>query len=121
MIADSYRAMGRPERALQLCDEVRPGEVPQATFYEAQIVAAGALRDMGRVDDAIRRLERLDLTPSTAQEHHLRAWYALADLLEARGRFTQARSWFQAVADSDPEVTDAPERARVLGRSRPNA
>ena len=77
-------------------------------------MAAGALADLHRIDDAIARLERLDLSPETAEGHHLRAWYALSDLLERRGRFTQALSYFDAIANSDPELTDAFERAERL-------
>lgn len=112
VLADTYRAQGRPERALELCDETT--DVPEEVFYEKEIVAAGALADLKRVDDAIARLERLDLSPAVAQAHHLRAWYVLADLLQRKGRFTQAREWFEAVASADPELTDAPERARRL-------
>lgn len=112
VLADCYRALGRPERAVELCDEVPAGRVVPEVFYEASIVAAGALADQGRLDEAIARLERLELQPENAEEHHLRAWYALADLLERRGRFTQAREWFEAVAAVDPDATDAPERAR---------
>lgn len=119
VLADCYRAMAKPERALELCDEIDARRVDAAVFYEGQIVAAGALRDMGRVEDAIARLESLDLDPPAAQEHHLRALYALADLLEASGRFTQARKLFDAVAANDPELTDAAERVRRLaGRRR---
>ncbi|HEX2240343.1 MAG TPA: tetratricopeptide repeat protein, partial [Actinomycetota bacterium] len=82
--------------------------------YEAAIVAAGALGDMGRIDEAIARLEELDLDPGVAEEHHLRAWYALGDLLQRRGRFSQARALFEAVAAVDPDLTDAPERARRI-------
>jgi tetratricopeptide (TPR) repeat protein len=114
VIADCYRATRKPEKALELCDEIQHGEVPEAIYYEGQIVAAGALADTGDVDRAIARLERLDLEPETAEEHHLRAWYALGDLLERRGRFTQAREWFDSVQAADPELTDAPERARRL-------
>jgi tetratricopeptide (TPR) repeat protein len=119
VLADCYRALGRPERALEICDEVERGRVPDAVFYEARIVAAGALRDMGRADDAIRRLEALQLHPDRVEVHHLRAWYALADVLESRGRFTQARSLFEAVASTDADLTDAPERARRLARRSP--
>jgi tetratricopeptide (TPR) repeat protein len=114
VIADCYRAMGKPERAIELCDEVDDRRAPPAVAYEAHIVAAGALADQGRVDAAIERLEALDLRPENAEEHHLRAWYALGDLLERRGRFTQAREWFEAVATADPELADAPERAQRL-------
>jgi len=114
VLADCHRALGNPRRAVQLCDEVDRARVDEATFFEGAIVAAGALGEMGSYDEAIRRLESLDLDPPTAREHHLRAWYALADLLEGRGRFTQARSLFGAVAAADPDATDAPERARRL-------
>jgi tetratricopeptide (TPR) repeat protein len=83
-------------------------------LYEGAIVAAGALADMKRLDEAIARLQTLDLSPATAEEHHLRAWYVLADLLERKGRFTQARELFEAAASADPELTDAAERALRL-------
>jgi tetratricopeptide (TPR) repeat protein len=114
VLADCYRAMGKPERALELCDEIDPSAVSEDVFFEGTIVAAGALADMGRLDEAIARLESVPLRPKIAEPHHLRAWYALADLLERNARFTQAREWFEAVAGADPEITDAPERARGL-------
>ena len=117
VLADCYRALGKPDRAVELCDEVTPANAVPDTYYEANIVAAGALADQGRLDEAIARLEALELQPEHAEERHLRAWYALGDLLERRGRFTQAREWFEAVAAADPEATDAPERARRMGRS----
>jgi tetratricopeptide (TPR) repeat protein len=116
VLADCYRALARPARAVELCDEVDARSVAVATLFESHIVAAGALAEMGRLDEAIRRLEALELDPETAEEHHLRAWYALADLLERRGRFTQARRLFEAVAGADPEATDAPLRVRRLSR-----
>jgi tetratricopeptide (TPR) repeat protein len=117
VIADAYRAMKKPEKALEFVDEIERNEVPAAVYYEAQIVGAGALADMGLLDEAIDRLEKLDLRPDVAEEHHLRAWYVLGDLSERRGRFTQARSWFEAVEAADPDATDAPARARRLRSS----
>ena len=114
MLADCYRAMGQPARALELCNVMDPRKVPAPVFAEGLIVAAGALGDMGRTDEAIAALERVDIRPEAAEEHHLRIWYVLADLLERRGRFSQARSWFEAVAAADPDLTDAPQRARKL-------
>jgi tetratricopeptide (TPR) repeat protein len=116
VLADCYRAMDKPQRAVELCDEIDPKRVEEAVVYEGAIVAAGALSDMGKLDDAIERLEGLELQPKVASEHHVRAWYLLAHLLEAKGRFTQARSWFESVAAADPDATDAPERARRLAR-----
>jgi tetratricopeptide (TPR) repeat protein len=118
VLADCYRAVGKPDRAVELCDEIDRRAVEPAVYYEGQIVAAGALADAGRIDEAIVRLERIELRPEVAEQHHLRAWYVLGDLLERRGRFTQAREWFEAVASADPELTDAPERAERLRSGR---
>ncbi|HJR46124.1 MAG TPA: tetratricopeptide repeat protein [Actinomycetota bacterium] len=114
VLADSYRAMGKPEKAVELCDQMDPRKVEPAAYYEGAIVAAGALADMGRVDEGIERLRKLDLSPPIAEAHHVRAWYVLGDLLERQGRFTQAREWFEAVVSADPESTDASERLRKL-------
>jgi tetratricopeptide (TPR) repeat protein len=114
VIADCYRAMRKPDKAIEYCDEVKPGGVDEGVYYEAQIVAAGALADMRRMDEAIARLETLNLDPEGAEPHHVRAWYALGDLLQKRGRFTQAREWFEAAAATAPDLTDAAERAARL-------
>jgi tetratricopeptide (TPR) repeat protein len=117
VLADCYRAMGKPDKAIEYCDEVTP-QAPPEIYYEANIVAAGALADMGRIDEAVARLERIDLRPDVAESYHVRAWYVLADLLERKGRFTQAREWFEAAAAADPEGTDADERAERLRAAR---
>jgi tetratricopeptide (TPR) repeat protein len=114
VLADCYRAMGKPERAVELCDEIEPLKVDESVVYEGAIVAAGAVADLGRLDAAIHRLESLDLQPDIVEAHHLRAWYLLGDLLERKGRFTQARAWFDAVTAADPDLTDAAERASKL-------
>lgn len=116
VLADCYRAMGKPQRAVELCDEIDTNRVEEAVVYEGAIVASGALSDQGKIDEAIARLEKLELQPRVASEHHVRAWYLLAHLLETKGRFTQARNWFETVAAADPDVTDAPERAKRLAR-----
>lgn len=114
VLADVYRALGKPERALELCDEIDPSIEEEEIVFEGAIVAAGALTDLGRLEDAVARLEALDLDPPIAQMHHLRAWYALGDLLERKGRFTQAREYFEAVAAVDPDLADAGTRAERL-------
>ena len=78
-------------------------------------VAAGALADMGRIDEAIERLERLDLRPEGVQPHHLRVWYVLGDLLQKKGRFTQAREWFEAADSADPSGGGRPFVHSVCG------
>jgi tetratricopeptide (TPR) repeat protein len=117
VLGDCYRAMEKPDKAFDFCDEVTATSPPDI-YFEANIVAAGALTDQGRIDEAIARLERLELRPEVAEAYHVRAWYVLADLLERKGRFTQAREWFEAAAAADPEGTDADERALRLQSTR---
>lgn len=117
VLADCYRALGKPEKALEYCDEVRFEDVGEEVYYEVQIVSAGALTDMGRVDEAIIVMQKLNLEPQAAEDHHVRAWYVLGDLLERTKKYTQAKKWFEAVAGADPEMTDAPERAARLTAS----
>ena len=114
VLADCYRAEGKPEKAVELAEETRSSPPSEAILFESEIVAAAALADMGRVQEAIGRLQTLPLEPEVAQEHHLRVWYVLGDLLERKGRFTQAHDYFSAVAAADAELTDAPERAARL-------
>lgn len=117
VIADCYRALGKPDKAIELCDAMDPHRVEPAAYYEGTIVAAGALADTDRVEEAIARLRKLDLSPAEAEPHHIRAWYVLGDLLERQGRFTQAREWFEAADAADPEATDASDRAARLRNS----
>jgi tetratricopeptide (TPR) repeat protein len=111
LLADCYRALQKPEKAIDICSEIDVGKVGPQIYYEGAIVAAGALAEMGKLDAAIAQLERLDLEPAVAEEHHVRAWYALGNLLELKGKFTQARSWFEAAASADGGQTDAAERS----------
>jgi hypothetical protein len=45
-----------------------------------------------------------------AHDHHLRLWYALADLEERAGNLPDARVLFQRVARQDPAFADVAER-----------
>ena len=73
VLADTYRALGKPERAVELCDEIAKDRVSDEVYFEGAIVAAGALGDLGRVDEAIERLEALELEPESTGAHHVRA------------------------------------------------
>ena len=111
VLGDCYRALGKPERAIELCDEIPLKGTPPEIYFEGAIVGAMAQAETDHLDAAIARLEALPLQPEVAEEHHLRAWYVLGDLLERRGRYTQALEWFEATAGADADLTDAPERA----------
>lgn len=116
IIADAERAIGRPERALDLAREVDPTTLPKAVAVELQIVAAGARRDLGQLDAAVVALQGPDLDAAASQPWGARLSYAYADNLAAAGRTEEALRWFMKAADADAEdETDAAERAAELG------
>lgn len=115
VLADAHRALGHHPRVLELWDEIRSASEDPATVAEGRIVAAGSLADQGRLDEAIRLLEQGRLTAKHPEDHHLRLWYALADLYERAGELPRARELFERVARHDPEFVDVVDRRRALG------
>jgi tetratricopeptide (TPR) repeat protein len=108
--ADCERALGRPEKTLEILSDITAQDVPEHVLAEGLIVAAGALADLGRYHDAVRVLERGPLRPRSVEPHHLRLWYALADSLEAAGRRSDSRAWWDAIYSEDPEFFDVARR-----------
>lgn len=112
VMADAERALGRPERALDLVKEARASTLPDAVAVELRIVAAGARRDMGELDAAVVALQSDELDASVHSPWSARLFYAYADNLLAAGREKEARTWFMHAAHADDEgETDAAERA----------
>jgi tetratricopeptide (TPR) repeat protein len=114
VLMDCYRALGDFHRVDELWEELGAASPNAALVVEGRIVAGGALADRGRLADAIRLLERGPVSPRRPQEHHLRLWYALADLRERAGELPTARALFQRVASHDPLFMDVPDRLRAL-------
>jgi tetratricopeptide (TPR) repeat protein len=115
LIADSERALGRPERALVLARAPEVAALPLAQRAEMRIVESGARRDLGQLDAALVALEGSDLDRSVTRPWSARLWYAYADTLLALGRDDQAREWFVSAASIDNDgVTDAAERLLEL-------
>jgi tetratricopeptide (TPR) repeat protein len=117
MMADCHRALGRPEEALKLAKSPSVRNFVPDAKAEMTLVEAGARRDQGQLDAALRTLELAPLTSKSRESWVVRLRYAYADTLEAAGRDQDALAWFhrtQAI-DSD-EITDAAERAEVIER-----
>jgi tetratricopeptide (TPR) repeat protein len=115
VLADSYRALGRYAEAEELWDELRAASPRAELVAEGRIVAAGALADQGRLDDAIGVLAPAVSRPARKpQLHHLRVAYALADLYERAGELPRARELFGRIAASDADFVDVDARLRAL-------
>ncbi len=115
VIADCERAVGHPERALALAKEAAVGRLDPAGRAEMTIVAAGARRDLGQAEMAVRLLHDSELTTRERAPWVARLRYAYADALLAVGRAAEALEWFHRAAAVDgAAATDAADRVAAL-------
>jgi tetratricopeptide (TPR) repeat protein len=117
IMADCHRALGHPDQALKLAKSPSVRNFAPAAKAEMTIVEAGARRDMGQLDAALRTLELAPLTSKSRESWVVRLRYAYADTLEAAGRDNDALAWFHRThAIDSEEITDAAARADALER-----
>jgi tetratricopeptide (TPR) repeat protein len=114
VLADCYRALHRYPAAEELWDELREASPAAELVAEGRIVAAGCRADQGDLQGAIAVLDRAGRRVNHPAEHHLRQWYALADLYERAGDVPRARDLFARVAATDPDAFDVAVRLRAL-------
>jgi hypothetical protein len=115
LMADCERALGRPERALEISRSPEALELDEQEAVELRIVAAGARGDLGEVDAAVVSLQIPQLDPQRQEPWSARLFYAYADNLLAAKRTQEAFTWFVHAANADDEgETDAPERLDEL-------
>jgi tetratricopeptide (TPR) repeat protein len=114
-IADCERALGRPERAIDLFRGADRDALDKAEAIELLIVTAGARGDLGQHDAAVAMLQVRELTADEDADWAARLRYAYADALLAAGRREEAREWFARAAATDTDgLTDAAERLLEL-------
>jgi len=115
VMADCERALGRPERALQMAATPEVQTLDTAGRAEMRIVAAGARSDLGQLDAAVVTLQVPELTARTREPWVARLRYAYAEALGATGKTDEARQWLAFAAEADEYgVTDAAERLADL-------
>lgn len=114
-LVDCERALGRPEKALDLARSPEASTLAAPERAELMIVRSGIRRDMGQGEAALAELEGPHLVPGGRQSWAPRLYYAYADALLDLGRVEDARTWFTAAAQADPDLTtDAWERLDEL-------
>lgn len=115
VLMDCYRASRAYARVEELWRELGEASPSAELVTEGRIVFAGTLADRSRIDEAIRLLARRASSPRRVREHHLRVWYALADLEERAGNLPRARSLFEQVRRHEADFADVAERIAALG------
>lgn len=114
VLADCNRAMRRWTRVDELWSELGAASPGPDLVEEGRIVVAGSLADRRRLDEAIAMLEGAPKPKRKPAIHHLRRWYALADLYERAGDNSRARRLFANVVQHEPGFGDAAERATAI-------
>jgi hypothetical protein len=115
VLMDCARALGKHRRVEELWEELAAASPTGALVTEGRIVLAGTRADQGRLNDAIATLDRRGGTPNRVQDHHVRVWYALADLYERAGDLPRARELFLRIRAHDAGFADVAERLATLG------
>jgi len=118
IMADCHRALGQPEQAIKLAHSPSVANFEAPAKAEMTIVEAGARRDMGQFDAALRILEQSPLNNKSREAWVVRLRYAYADTLQDAGRGKDALTWFHRTyaIDAD-EITDAAARAEALEKT----
>jgi tetratricopeptide (TPR) repeat protein len=119
IMADCHRALGNPDQALKLAKSPSVVNFAPEAKAEMTLVEAGARRDMGQLDAALRTLELAPLMNKNRANWVVRLRYAYADTLEAAGRESDALAWFHRThAIDNDEITDAADRAERLEKAQ---
>ncbi len=125
VMADAERALGRPERALDIARSPESADLPHDEAMELLIVVSGARRDLGETGAAVVGLQVAELDVTRPDPWTPRLFYAYGEALLADGRREEAVKAFLDAAQTDAEgQTDAEERAALVAAgedTRPDA
>ncbi len=114
VLMDCYRAEHRWRKVESAWEELAAASPAPDLVTEGRIVYAGALADQGKLDEALAVLRKRAEPVREPKEHHLRLWYALADLEERAGNLARGEL-FDRVRRADPQYVDVAERRAALG------
>jgi tetratricopeptide (TPR) repeat protein len=115
LMVDAERALGRPDRALELASTPEARTLARDEKVELAIVVSGIRRDQGQLDAAAAGLKLPELDPRRRKAWSARLFYAYAEALLALGDRAGAREWFGYAVDADEGLeTDAAERVDEL-------
>ena len=117
VLADCYRALKRFTTVEELWEELKAASPSAEIVAEGRIVYAGSLADREMFPEAIALLEKAAAaTPKKVKDHHIRTWYALADLYDRSGNIPRARQLFRQINEVFPGFADVEYRLGGLGR-----
>jgi tetratricopeptide (TPR) repeat protein len=114
VIADCYRALGKPDRAVSEAEAALAATLPDEVKAECTVVGASALVDLGRYEEALALARRFPTREDVGRSFDLRVWYVTGDILSRLGRTQDAAREFERILGYDPSAFDVAERIAAL-------
>lgn len=118
-MVDAERALGRPDKALQLVEEAQLDKLPAVSRVELAMVVAGIHLDNNDATAAVAALEIPQLNPRRGFAYSPRLFSAYAEALGAAGRADESRKWSNLAGraeralgltvEPEPEILDLGE------------
>ncbi|WP_217134896.1 hypothetical protein [Leucobacter chinensis] len=93
LMIDAERALGRPEKAIEVGHEVDVQKLPNDVQVQVAIAMSGARLDLGQTQQALFELEIPQLNPNKAFSWSPELFAAYAVVLEDLGRADEALEW----------------------------
>lgn len=117
LIADCYRALGKPEKTIEILESKESGKLSVEEYCELLLVAAGARKDQGNIDAAMSLLKNKVMTSGNPVFSAARLRFYFADLAAIKGDKKLALEWFKRCYELDPEnELGSQERIEELNR-----
>jgi hypothetical protein len=105
LMVDCERALGRPDKALELARSIPKAKLPVAVQVELAIAMSGARLDQGNAQAALQEVTIPQLDPTHVFSYSPDLFAAYATCLEDLGRDAEAEVWW-AHADTAQEALD---------------
>jgi tetratricopeptide (TPR) repeat protein len=128
LMVDCERALGRPEKALEVARSVDRATLSDASRVELAIAMSGARLDLGQLDQALLELQIPQLDPTTAYRYSPALFDSYATVLAELGRTDEADEWGRradvaadaiAAADGASDDDETIEIVEVDGEEAP--
>lgn len=102
LIADCYRALGKPEKAVEILQSKEAGKLAVEEYCELLLVVAGARKDAGNLDAAMDLVNNKVMTSGKPEESALRLRYFYANCALEKNDKALATEWFKKCLALDP-------------------
>ena len=103
MIADCERALGRPEKSVEIGNEKDLNKMQRSDYHELMLVIAGARSDLGQKDAGLALAKIPEFNTGKPAESVARLRFVYAKTLQDLGRIDESKKWFEKTLELDPE------------------